>query len=146
LDVLGSSTPKNAYRSSDNYSLRLFLMSLTLFSFLFFFRKPKREDEGVSMFQLSILITPLTLSLLCRLLPVRLGGSIVKLSEFYSYRLIGKLTLFFPPSGVHLSTTIWLRNLPVTSSTSTECLSLNNSKTGLTWLSFRRQLYVLRLI
>jgi hypothetical protein len=42
---------------------------------------------------LTIIIT-LTLSLLYRPLPVRLGGSIVNLSEFYSYRLIGKLTAF----------------------------------------------------
>jgi hypothetical protein len=42
---------------------------------------------------LTIIIT-LTLYLLFRLLPVRLGGSIVNLSEFYSYRLIGKLTVF----------------------------------------------------
>jgi hypothetical protein len=41
---------------------------------------------------LTIIITHLTLSLLCRLLPVRLGDSIVNLSEFYSYRFIGKLT------------------------------------------------------
>ena len=43
---------------------------------------------------LTIKITHLTLSLLCRLLSVRLGDSIVNLSEFYSYRLIGKLTTF----------------------------------------------------
>jgi hypothetical protein len=43
---------------------------------------------------LTIIITLLTLSLLCRLFPVRLGGFIVNLSEFYSYRLIGKLTAF----------------------------------------------------
>jgi hypothetical protein len=43
---------------------------------------------------LTIIITHLTLSLLCRLLPVRLGDSIVNLSEFYSYSLIGKLTAF----------------------------------------------------
>jgi hypothetical protein len=42
---------------------------------------------------LTIIIT-LTLSLLYRRLSVRLGGSIVNLSEFYSYRLIGKLTVF----------------------------------------------------
>ena len=43
---------------------------------------------------LTIIITLLTLSLLCRLFPVRLGGFIVNLSEFYSYRIIGKLTDF----------------------------------------------------
>ncbi len=38
--------------------------------------------------------------LLVRLLLVRLGGYIVNLSEFYSYRLIGKLNSFFEVSGV----------------------------------------------
>jgi hypothetical protein len=33
---------------------------------------------------------------------VRLGGYIVNLYVFYSYRLIGKLTVFFSVSGVHL--------------------------------------------
>ncbi len=49
---------------------------------------------------LTIIITHLTLSLLYRLSAVSLGGSIVNLSEFYSYRLIGKLTVFFSGSGV----------------------------------------------
>ncbi len=43
---------------------------------------------------LTIIITLLTLSLLCRLFPVRLGDFIVNRSEFYSYRIIGKLTAF----------------------------------------------------
>ena len=38
-----------------------------------------------------------------------------------------------------------LRNLPVTTSTSAARLSLNSSKAKLTWLSLRRQLYVLIL-
>ena len=37
---------------------------------------------------------------LCLLLLVRLGGYIVNLSDFYSYRIIGKLTAFFTASGV----------------------------------------------
>ena len=37
---------------------------------------------------------------LCRLLLVRQAGYIVNLLDFYSYRLIGKLTAFFAASGV----------------------------------------------
>ena len=37
---------------------------------------------------------------LCLLLRVRVGGYIVNLLDFYSYRLIGKLTAFFAVSGV----------------------------------------------
>jgi hypothetical protein len=77
---------------------------------------------------------------LCLLLLVRLGGYIVNLSDFYSYRLIGKLTAFLQLQEFSL------RNLPVTSSTTAARLSLNSSKAGLAWLSLRRQLYVLRLI
>ena len=45
------------------------------------------------------------LSLLCQLLLVRLVDCIVNLSDFYSYRLIGKLTAFFAASGVQLAQT-----------------------------------------
>ena len=55
---------------------------------------------------LTIIIT-LTLSLLCRRLSVRLGGSIVNLSEFYSYRLIGKLTAFLQLQEFSLRNQIW---------------------------------------
>ena len=44
---------------------------------------------------LTTTITLLTLYHLCLLLLVRLGGYIVNLSDFYSYRLIGKLTVSF---------------------------------------------------
>jgi hypothetical protein len=37
---------------------------------------------------------------LCLLFRVRVGGYIVNLLDFYSYRLIGKLTAFFEASGV----------------------------------------------
>jgi hypothetical protein len=40
------------------------------------------------------------MSRLCRLLLVRMDVYIVTLSDFYSYRLIGKLTVFFSVSGV----------------------------------------------
>jgi hypothetical protein len=43
---------------------------------------------------LTTTITHLTLYHLCLLLLVRLGGYIANLSDFYSYRLIGKLTAF----------------------------------------------------
>ncbi len=43
----------------------------------------------------TIITTLLTLSRLCRLLLVRMDVYIVTLSDFYSYRLIGKLTVFF---------------------------------------------------
>ena len=48
---------------------------------------------------LTTTITLLTLYHLCLLLRVRLGGYIVNLSDFYSYRIIGKLTAFFGTSG-----------------------------------------------
>jgi hypothetical protein len=51
---------------------------------------------------LTTTITLITLHHLCLLLLVRLGGYIVNLSDFYSYRLIGKLTAFFAASGVQL--------------------------------------------
>ena len=50
---------------------------------------------------LTTTITLLTLYHLCLLLLVCLGGYIVNLSDFYSFRLIGKLTAFFATSGVH---------------------------------------------
>jgi hypothetical protein len=43
---------------------------------------------------LTIITTHLTLSFLCQLLLVRLGGYIVNLCVFYFYKLIGKLTAF----------------------------------------------------
>jgi hypothetical protein len=68
-------------------------------------------------------LTLLTLYHLYLLLLLRLGGYIVNLSDFYSYRFIGKLTAFwsFRSSAC---------NLTVTSSTSSERLSLNNSNKG----------------
>ncbi len=53
--------------------------------------------------ELTTIITPLTLSPLCLLLLVRLGGHIVNSCDFYSYMLIGKLTVFFEVSEVHLT-------------------------------------------
>jgi hypothetical protein len=51
---------------------------------------------------LTTTITLLTLYHLCLVLLVRLGGYIVNLSDFYTYRLIGKLTAFFVASGVQI--------------------------------------------
>jgi hypothetical protein len=48
----------------------------------------------------TIITTLLKLSRLCRLLLVRMDVYIVTLSDFYSYRFIGKLTAFFAASGV----------------------------------------------
>jgi hypothetical protein len=48
----------------------------------------------------TIITTLLRLSRLCRLLLVRMDVYIVTSSDFYSYRLIGKLTAFFAVSGV----------------------------------------------
>jgi hypothetical protein len=64
----------------------------------------------------------------------------VNLSDFYSFRLIGKLTVSLQLQEFSL------RNMIVASSTSAARLSLNSSKAGLAWLSLRWQLYVLRLI
>ena len=90
--------------------------------------------------ELTTTITLLTLYHLCLLLLVRLGGYIVNLSDFYSYRLIGKLTAFLQLQEFSL------RKPTVASSTSAARLSLHSSKAGLAWLSLRWQLYVLRLI
>jgi hypothetical protein len=89
---------------------------------------------------LTTTITLLTLYNLCLLLLVCLGGYIVNLSDFYSFRLIGKLTVSLQLQEFSL------RNMIVASSTSAARLSLNSSKAGLAWLSLRWQLYVLRLI
>jgi hypothetical protein len=52
---------------------------------------------------LTTTIRLITLYHLCLLLLVRLGGYMVNLSDFYSYRLIGKLTAFFTASGVQFA-------------------------------------------
>jgi hypothetical protein len=64
---------------------------------------------------------PLTLSSLCLILLVRLGGYIVNLCVFYFYKLIGKLTAF-----LQLQEFILL-NLPVASSTTAARRSLHSS-------------------
>jgi hypothetical protein len=76
---------------------------------------------------------------LCLLLLVRLGGYIVNLSDFYSYRLIGKLTAFFQLQEFSL------RNLPVASSTSAARHTLLSSSQNVEIFSLRVQLYVLIL-
>jgi hypothetical protein len=76
---------------------------------------------------------------LCLLLLVRQTGYIVNLSDFYSYRFIGKLTAFLQPQEFSQ------RNLKVASSTSAARLSLNSSREKLVWLSLRQKSYVLIL-
>ncbi len=76
------------------------------------------------------------LSPLCLLLLVRLGGYIVNLWAFNSYRIIGKLTDFL--QFLEFS----LRNTTVTSSTTvTRCSPLNLDQNETTSLT-RWQLYV----
>jgi hypothetical protein len=60
-------------------------------------RLPLTKSESV---ELTTIITPRQWSLLCLLFVVRLGDYKVNSSDFYSYRLIGKLTAFFATSGV----------------------------------------------
>ncbi len=74
---------------------------------------------------LTTAITLLTLYHLCWLFLVRLGGYIVNLSDFYSYSLIGKLTVSLQIQEFSF------RNMIVGSSTSAARLSINISKTGL---------------
>jgi hypothetical protein len=74
------------------------------------------------------------------LLLVRPTGYIVNLSDFYSYRLIGKLTAFLQLQE------FCQHNQIVDSSTTSSRLSLPTSKSKLVWLRVRRQLYVLNLI
>jgi hypothetical protein len=65
---------------------------------------------------------------LCLLLLVRQAGYIVNLLDFYSYRLIGKLTAFLQLQEFSQ------RNLPVASSTSAARRSHITSKEKLDWL------------
>ena len=81
----------------------------------------------------------LSLSLRHRLYLVRLGGYIVNLSEFYSYRLIGKLTVFFQFQE------FVQRNQIVDSSTTAARLLLLCLNLKLETFSPRLQLYVLIL-
>jgi hypothetical protein len=77
---------------------------------------------------------------LCLLLLVRLGGYIANLSDFYPYRLIGKLTAFS-----QLQEFRW-RNLPVEdSSTFAARRSSRTSSQKAETYSIRLQLYVLIL-
>jgi hypothetical protein len=74
---------------------------------------------------------------LCLLFRVRVGGYIVNLSDFYSYRLIEKLTSFLQLQEFSLR-----KQTPVVSSTSAARLSSRSSRVKLTWLSLRQQPYV----
>jgi hypothetical protein len=76
---------------------------------------------------------------LCLLLLVRQAGYIVNLSDFYSYRLIGKLTASLKLQEFNQ------RKHNVSCSTSAARLSLNSSREKLAWLSLRQQPYILIL-
>ena len=100
-------------------------------------RLPLTRSENIV---LTIIIILLTLFPLCRLLLVRLGDYIVNLSDFYFYRLIGKLTAF-----LHLQE-FNLRNQPVEdSSTFAERRSSRSFNQNVEIYSLRLQLYVLIL-
>ena len=74
---------------------------------------------------------------LCLLLLVRQSGYIVNLPDFYSYRLIGKLTAFLQLQEFSQ------RNPTVASSTSASRISFSKAK--LDWFYLRQQPYVLIL-
>ena len=75
----------------------------------------------------------------CPLLLVRLGGYIVNLCEFYSYSLIGKLTVFLQIQE------FCQYNQIVDSSTTTVRFFVLSSNLGLEIFSPRLQLYILIL-
>jgi hypothetical protein len=78
-------------------------------------------------------------SSICLLLLVRQADYIVNLSDFYSYRLIEKLTAFLQLQEFSF------REPTVTSSTSDARISHNSLREKLVCLSLREQLYVLIL-
>jgi hypothetical protein len=82
---------------------------------------------------LTIITIRLTLYPLCLLLLVRLGDYIVNLYDFYSYKLIRKLTDFFQLQEFRL------RNMTVVSSTSTEQRSPSNLNLSVVIFSLRLQ-------
>jgi hypothetical protein len=99
-------------------------------------RLPLTRSESI---ELTVIITHLTLLHLCLLLLVCLGGYIVNLCDFYSYRLIGKLTAF-----LQLQEFI-LRILPVDSFTSAARRSPRSLNQGSATSLQRLQLYELIL-
>ena len=72
---------------------------------------------------------------LCLLLRVRVGGYIVNLLDFYSYRLIGKLTAF-------LQLQEFRQRNPTVTTTSAARRSPSSLKAKLAWLLPRQQPYV----
>jgi hypothetical protein len=83
---------------------------------------------------------PSAVSFMPAILLVSQAGYIVNLLDFYSYRLIGKLTAFLQLQEFSLR-----KQTPVASSTSAARLSLPSSKSKLVWLSLKQQPYVLIL-
>ena len=94
---------------------------LTFFRVLDFIMTCRRgnmlETRNYQLITLITIIVPLTLFPLFLLLLVRLRVYIVNLYVFYSYSLIGKLTVFFQTQEFSF------RNLPVDSSTTVVRLS-----------------------
>ena len=78
---------------------------------------------------LTIITTPLQQYPLCRRSLVPLGGCIVNSSDYYSYRLIGKLTAFLQLQEFSL------RNMTVASSTTVARRSPHSSNPGLATFS-----------
>ena len=72
---------------------------------------------------LTIITMPLALSPLYLLLLVRLGGYIVNLSDFYSYRFIGKLTVFLQFQEFSQRNQIWDHSSTFAARLSLRCLN-----------------------
>jgi hypothetical protein len=106
---------------TDTYITLMILINCSM-------KLPLTRSESI---ELTTIITHLRLLHLCLLLQVRLGGYMVNSCDFYSYRLIGKLTAFLQLQKFSL------RKPTVASSTSAARLSLHSSKAGLAWLSLR---------
>ncbi len=98
-----------------------------------------RDERSASKYRADYNNNPPSVVSFALLLLVRLGGYIVNLSDFYSYRLIGKLTVFFQFQEFSL------RKQIVESSTTAARLFLLCSNLGLEIFSPRLQLYVLNL-
>ncbi len=75
-------------------------------------RPRKIREQKLENITLTVITILLTLYPSCLILLVRLGDYIMNLCEFYSYKLIGKLTIFLQLQ------VFSLRNMTVVSSTS----------------------------
>jgi hypothetical protein len=135
LVIIKSMTHTHSYPPTDAGGFRDFYHNWT--NSIFTTTEKKTADV---LFRISWMTNSFKMYHLYLLFLVRLGGYIENLSDFYSYRLIGKLTVFLQLQEFNF------RKPTVSSSNSAARISLPNSKAGLVWLSITRQLYVLRLI